>query len=286
MTRARLTRVARGSPACSINLLSTLPLLLLLPAATREGEEENLDGNAVNEADWQGVQHSLIPPVGTRRAKLQWRPEPQQLPAGDHRLPHRCLSLDEEDRALSGLIEKVVAQEELLLLGEQWPQSAELTPDVRSHSGIRVREKDKKTGEIKTILVAQCTDTWHGKGARLDNVSVRYEGGDGQLLQAFAKLLLLFSWKRKGSQREPLQLALVHWYYPAKREGFRPVLISKHYLKQRKLSDEEATDVVEISAITSVAHIIQDRQAKVPVRVNDTYMPQRYFVNDGNKRCL
>lgn len=166
-----------------------------------------------------------------------------------------------------------------------YPHPRDIMEQMRSHSGVQVREKDAVTGKVRTVLSAQCTDTWH-KRARLDNVSIKYTDDAGDEQSAFARLLLLFTYRPKGSRAAPEQLALVHWYAPAKREGFRPVRISEHYLKQCKLTDDRATDVVDISAITAVAHIIPDLQATVPQLVKDRFLSARYFVNDGNKRCL
>lgn len=135
--------------------------------------------------------------------------------------------------------------------------------------------------ETITALSLQCRDQWHNKGPRHDDVSVQFGGDDGQPCEGYAKLLCLFSY-------EKAQFALIHWYFLTQREQSeaRPIKIASTYLKQKKLSETDATDVITVESITGRVHVIRDTQARVTKRARDTFLPERYYLNNSNGLCL
>ena len=66
----------------------------------------------------------------------------------------------------------------------------------------------------------------------------------------------------------------------------RPVLISKLYSQQLKLTSPGAADVVDIKSIQDTVHMIEDLQARPKVLKGDLHRAERYFTRDSNMYCL
>jgi Plavaka transposase len=154
-----------------------------------------------------------------------------------------------------------------------------LLPAVSSSASSAATASGTSESSSRVVLSAQCRDAWHGQGGRYDDVCIEYTDDSNKRCLGYAKLLCLLSYNK-------IQLAFVHWYFKAERGPKRPVHITKHYMKQKKLTAVDATDVVYVSAITASAHIIRDAQADTTERARDSFMAERYFLNNGNNLCL
>ena len=149
--------------------------------------------------------------------------------------------------------------------------------ELLSHSQLKVRvTQPGETGDTK--MAAVCTDKWHGPDSRCDDVVVNMREGQAK---AAVRLLCLFSIRSR-------EFALVPWFFPAVRDKtrLRPVLISKLYSQQLKLTSPGAADVMDIKSIQDTVHMIQDLQARPKVLKGDLHRAERYFTRDSNMYCL